>query len=106
MKSRTKSPLDSSPLDRGAGGEGGCLEGSSSKPELFSKESRQKEEAEKGETQKRGEGVGGGRRRREGSLTHTKTHIVTATNHVAVYNKTQDTRQQDKDKNHKSRERR
>ncbi len=35
MKSRPKSPLDSSPLERGAGRGGGCLEGSASKPELF-----------------------------------------------------------------------
>ncbi len=58
MKSQPKSPLDSSPLERGVGRDGNCLEGSGSKPELFPLESKQEEAGREGRNKKKGENGG------------------------------------------------
>jgi hypothetical protein len=74
--------------------------------EVVRKQSCSHEREDKKRKQRRGEtkrrGRGGGGRRREYNVTLTKTRIVTATNLVAMYNETQDTRQQDNHKEQKS----
>ena len=75
MKSRTKSPLDSSPLERGAGRGGGCLEGSGSKPRaVLLRESRQ----EKEEAHKKGKTSDVISRREKAGIENTSSYGVRA----------------------------